>query len=126
MWDFSCPDCWSRCRLAGRWCPTCRSHGEAGRAIAIFNKLRLPDVSDRPALAEAAGEWQRDIVKAVFGSLHAENRRRIPEVFALVPQKNSKTMGGAAMMVTELPMSTARGGCWHVSNVKNLTDRVFL
>ena len=37
-----------------------------------FNKLRLPDVSERPALAEAAGEWQRDIVKAVFGSLDAD------------------------------------------------------
>jgi phage terminase large subunit-like protein len=78
---------------------------EAGRAVGIFNKLRLPDVPDRPALAEASGAWLQDIVRAVFGSLDHEGRRQVPELFALVPKKNSKTTGGAAIMVTALLMN---------------------
>jgi phage terminase large subunit-like protein len=75
---------------------------EAKRAVAIFNKLRLPDVPGRPSLREGAGEWQRDIVRAVFGSLDVHNHRQVPEVFAMVPKKSSKTTGGAAIMMTAL------------------------
>lgn len=53
-------------------------------------------------MADAAGDWQRDIVRAVFGSLDAEGVRRVPELFALVPKKNSKTTGGAGIMLTAL------------------------
>lgn len=79
---------------------------EAERAVAIFNKLRLPDVPGQPLLADAAGEWQRDIVRAIFGSLDAKTQARIiREIFALVPKKNAKTTGGAAIMVTALLMN---------------------
>lgn len=77
----------------------------ASTAAKAFDNLRLPDVPRRPALREAAGEWQRDIVRAVFGSLDDAGVRQVPEVFALVPKKNSKTTGGAAMMVTALLMN---------------------
>ncbi|MGR6752115.1 terminase large subunit domain-containing protein, partial [Aeromonas veronii] len=49
-----------------------------------------------------AGDWQRDIVKTVFGSLDDAGRRLVQEVFALVPKKNSKTTGGAGIMMTAL------------------------
>lgn len=80
-------------------------HAEAERAVAIFNRLRVPDVPGQPAFGDAAGEWQRDIVRAVFGSLDVENRRQVPEVFALVPKKNSKTTGGAGIMLTAMLMN---------------------
>ena len=75
---------------------------EAKRATNIFDKLRLPDVPGQPLMADAAGDWQRDIVRAVFGSVDADGVRRVPELFALVPKKNSKTTGGAGIMLTAL------------------------
>lgn len=75
----------------------------AAKAVAHFNKLRLPDVVGQPTLADAGGEWQRDIVRAVFGSIdRVSGERMVPEVFSLVPKKNNKTTGGAAIMMTAL------------------------
>lgn len=80
--------------------------GEAERAVSIFNKLRLPDVAGMPALAEASGDWFREIVAALLGSLDpVTGARIIREVFALVPKKNAKTSYGAGLMVTALLMN---------------------
>jgi phage terminase large subunit-like protein len=80
--------------------------GQAKRAIAIFNKLRLPDVPGTPALSEAGGEWFREIVGALHGSVIPTTRERmIREVFLLAPKKSSKTSYGAALMETTLLMN---------------------
>lgn len=106
MWDFSCPDWFDRLRAGRSLVPDLPlDKVEADRAVSIFDKLCLPDVPGRPALKEAAGPWQRDIVRAVFGSLDGDSARQVPEIFALVPKKNSKTTGGAAIMVTALLMN---------------------
>jgi phage terminase large subunit-like protein len=73
---------------------------EAERAVAIFNRLRLPDVPGMPAFADASGDWFREIVRALFGSLDASGARLVRELFLLVPKKNSKTTGGAGLMLT--------------------------
>jgi phage terminase large subunit-like protein len=105
-WNFACTDWEERLRSGRTLVPDLPLDDlEAGRAVGIFNKLRLPDVPGRPAMAEAANDWQRDIVRAVFGSLDQDGNRRVPELFALVPKKNSKTTGGAAIMVTALLMN---------------------
>jgi phage terminase large subunit-like protein len=107
-WRFDCPDWEDRLREGRSLLPDDLplDWAEAERAVAIFNKLRLPDVEGQPLLADAAGEWQRDIVRAIFGSLDAETKARaIREIFALVPKKNAKTTGGAAIMVTALLMN---------------------
>ena len=79
---------------------------ESDRSVGIFNRLRLPDVPGRPAMADAAGDWFRDIVRAIFGSMdRTTGIRSIAEIFALVPKKNSKTTGGAAIMLTALMMN---------------------
>lgn len=79
---------------------------EAARAVAIFNMLRLPDVPGQPSMADAAGDWQRDIVRALFGSYDpAAGVRHVREIFQLVPKKNSKTTAGAAIMLTAVLMS---------------------
>lgn len=79
---------------------------EADRAAAIFDRLHLPDVPGQPTLGEAAGDWFRDVVRAVFGSIDdATGIRQVPGVFLLVPKKNSKTTNGAALMLTALLMN---------------------
>ncbi|MGE9179487.1 hypothetical protein ACQKHF_24770, partial [Escherichia coli] len=69
---------------------------EGGRAVAVYNKLRLADVPGTPTLADASGDWFRDIVRTLFGSMDPIARQRmIRELFILVPKKNSKTTNGA-------------------------------
>lgn len=73
------------------------------RALRIFNRLRIPDVIGAPTMAEAAGDWFRDIVAVVFGSYDvATERRMVPEYFLLVPKKNAKSSQAAAIMVTAM------------------------
>lgn len=105
-WDFACPDWEARLREGRSLVPGLPlDAAEAARAVAIFDRLRLPDVAGQPAMAEAAGDWFRDIVGSVFGSIDARGRRRVRELFALVPKKNSKTTGGAGIMLTALLMN---------------------
>lgn len=102
--DLSCPDWVDRLR-SGR--PPFRdfpaASAEGDRAVAVFNKLRLADVPGTPTLAEAGGDWFREIVRALFGSLDPVTRQRaVRELFLLVPKKNSKTTNGALLMLTAL------------------------
>jgi phage terminase large subunit-like protein len=101
-WDLSCPDWESRMRTGQSLVPALPLDNEAAeRAVRIFNRLRLADVPGNPRMAEAAGDWFRDIVRALFGSWDAETQERhIREVFALVPKKNSKTSYGALLMLS--------------------------
>lgn len=106
-WNLSCPDWADRIRNCRPLVPELPLYrGEADRALAIFNQLRLPDVPGKPYLAEAAGDWFRDIVAALFGSLDPVTKNRyIRELFLLAPKKSSKTSYGAALMVTALLMN---------------------
>ena len=102
-WSFACPDWVERLKEGRSLVPDLPLYtSEADRAVAIFNKLRLPDVPGMPTMKEAAGDWFRHIVRALFGSVSPEGVRHVPEVFALVPKKNSKTTGGAGIMITAM------------------------
>lgn len=103
--DFSCSD-WAE-RLRRGQTPIADLPLDlvaAERAVGIFNKLRLPDVPGQPELREAAGEWMRDIVRAIFGSMSTSagvpEVRQVGEVFILVPKKNAKTTSAAAIALT--------------------------
>jgi phage terminase large subunit-like protein len=106
-WSFACPDWVERLKNGRSLVPDLPiNQAEGARAVGIFNRLRLPDVPGQPRMAEAAGDWFRDIVRAAFGSLDkATGARAVSEVFALVPKKNSKTTGGGAIAVTALLMN---------------------
>lgn len=105
-WDFSCPDWEERLRDGRSLVPELPiDQAEAGLAAEIFDNLRLPDVPGQPSMAEGAGDWFRDIIRAIFGSMQPDGERMVREVFALVPKKNSKTTGGAGIMVTALLMN---------------------
>lgn len=104
MWNTACPD-WEERLLAGRSLvpdlPLFAS--ERDRALRVFNRLRLADVVGQPRMEEAAGDWFRDIVAALFGSLDPETgRRMIQEAFLLVPKGNSKTTYAASTMLTAI------------------------
>jgi len=103
-WDLSCPDWVERLKSGRSLVPTLPLNvAEGERAVAVFNKLRLADVPGTPAMAEAGGDWFRDIVRALFGSLDPVTKARmIRELFLLVPKKNSKTTNGALLMLTAL------------------------
>jgi phage terminase large subunit-like protein len=76
---------------------------EAARAVRIFNRLKIPDVIGQPTMEQAGTEWLLPIVSAIFGSYDpAMHRRMIQEFFWLVPKKNSKSSGAAAIMVVAL------------------------
>jgi len=79
----------------------------AAKAVAFFDALRLPDVAGNPLLADAAGEWFREIVAMLHGSLDPMTGiRLIRELFLLVPKKNSKTTYGAALMLASVLLNT--------------------
>lgn len=103
-WRFACPD-WQDRLAAGRsLMPDLPLDPvRSAKAVALCNRLRLPDVEGMPTMAEAGGDWFREIVAAVFGSLDpSTNRRQVPGVFLMVPKKNGKTTYSAAFMVVAL------------------------
>jgi phage terminase large subunit-like protein len=107
-WSLAVPDWRERIRTGRSLLPDLPhlDKGEATRAVAIFNKLRLPDVIGAPALAEAGADWFREIVGALHGSFDPTARERmIREIFLLAPKKSSKTSYAAALMVTTLLMN---------------------
>jgi phage terminase large subunit-like protein len=106
-WDLSCPDWEDRLRAGRSLVPQLPLDLVTGnRAVSIFNKLRLHDVHGNPTMGEACGDWFRDVVRALFGSLDPVTRHRmIREVFALVPKKQGKTTDGALLMLTALLMN---------------------
>lgn len=106
-WNCACPDWEDRIREGRSLVPDLPLFdSEAEAAVAFFDALRLPDVPGQPFLRDAAGQWFRDIVRALFGSRDPEtNVRHISEIFALVGKGNSKTSYGAGIMVTALLMN---------------------
>ncbi len=103
-WNLSCPDWADRLRAGRSIVPDLPiDHEAADRAVAVFDRLRLPDVADAPTLAEAAGDWFRDLVRVAFGSWDpVAGERYVQEIFALVGKKNSKTSYSAGFGLTWL------------------------
>lgn len=108
-WDFSCIEWEDKLRAGLPPIPDLPlDNAAADRAVSIYNRLRLHDVVGTPTRGEAGGEWFRQAVVrplfgSQFGSLKAGDcRREIREIFLLVPKKNDKTGGGAAVMMTAL------------------------
>jgi phage terminase large subunit-like protein len=99
-WSLAVPDWRDRIRTGRSLLPDLPhlNRAQANRAVAIFNKLRLPDVIGTPALSEAGADWFREIVGALHGSFDPVARERmIREIFLLAPKKSSKTSYAAAL-----------------------------
>lgn len=111
--DFACPDWIEKLQSGETPIPNLPLDDVAAeRAVGVFNNLRLPDVAGNPTLGEAAAEWMRDIVRAVFGSMQTTaegyTSRQVGEVFILVPKKNAKTTSAAAIALTFMLLNKRR------------------
>jgi phage terminase large subunit-like protein len=106
-WDTSCRDWQERIKSGRTLMPVLPlTASEADRGEAIFRRLQLPDVTGRPLMADAAGQWMFDLVRALFGGYDPKtNERMLRELFVLCPKKSSKTTLGAAIMITAVLMS---------------------
>lgn len=108
-WDLSCRDWRERLKDGRSLVPDLplldRARGD--RAVAVFDRLRLADVPGTPTMAEAGGDWFRDIVRAIFGAFDPVTRARmIRELFLLVPKKNSKALALDTAVATPTGFST--------------------
>ena len=69
-WSFACPDWEAKLRSGQTPIPDLPLDPvESGVAVALLDKLRLPDVPGQPTFGQVGGEWVRDIVRAAFGSV---------------------------------------------------------
>ncbi len=125
---FACPDWWERIQ-AGRMpmADVPINQEKATKALAFFNRLRLPDVPGNPPLSEACGEWFREILVAFLASEDPDTRQRLVwELLCVVPKKNSKTTYVAALGLTALFMEDAPNRqMLLVAPSQNISERCF-
>ncbi|TRD21901.1 terminase large subunit [Palleronia caenipelagi] len=125
---FACPDWWERIQRGEPPIADIPINEErAAKALAFFNRLRLPDVEGNPPLSEACGEWFRDIVVAFLASEDPETRERLVwELLCLVPKKSSKSTYSAALGITALYMEeTPNGQMLLIGPSQNISARCF-
>ncbi|WP_258045420.1 terminase TerL endonuclease subunit [Mesorhizobium sp. NBSH29] len=99
----------------------------AAKALAFFNRLRLPDVPGTPTMAEACGDWFREILCAFLASEDPDTKQRlVVELLCMVPKKNSKTTYVAGLGLTALYMEEAPNGqMLIVAPSQNISERCF-
>lgn len=125
---FACPDWWDRIK-AGQtpMADVPLNAAKAAKALAFFNRLRLPDVPGTPTMKEACGDWFRDILVAFLASEDPETKQRLVwELLCMVPKKNSKTTYVAALGLTALYMEEAPNRqMLIVAPSQNISERCF-
>jgi len=125
---FACPDWWEKIQSGQTPMADVPLNPEkAAKALAFFNRLRLPDVPGNPPLSEACGDWFRDILCAFLASEDPETKRRLVwELLCMVPKKNSKTTYVAALGLTALFMEDAPNRqMLIVAPSQNISERCF-
>jgi phage terminase large subunit-like protein len=107
MWDLSCPDWEDKIMLGQSLIPRLPLiTAEAEMGLALFDELQLPDVPGMPRMADACGEWFREIVQVAFGSWDPSQQLRfIRDIFAMLPKGQSKTTYSAGLMLTGMLMN---------------------
>lgn len=125
---FACPNWWEKIQAGETPMPQVPlNEKRAAKALAFFNRLRLPDVPGNPPLSEACGDWFRDILVAFLASEDPETKRRLVwELLCMVPKKNSKTTYVAALGLTALFMEEAPNRqMLIVAPTQNISERCF-
>jgi len=78
-----------------------RFQASSDRALAVFRRLRIPDLPGKPTLGESCRPWVFDFVGQLFGGLNPTTRAQtIREALLLIPKKNFKTGIGAGIILT--------------------------
>lgn len=106
---FACPDWWEKIQAGETpMASVPLNEKRAAKALAFFNRLRLPDIAGNPPLSEACGDWFRDILVAFLASEDPQTKKRLVwELLCMIPKKNSKTTYVAALGLTALYMEEA-------------------
>ena len=102
LWDTSLPDWDVRIQTGQSLIPELPLFdASADRALAIFKRLRVPDLIGTPTYGEVCEPWVFDLVRAIFGSYDPETKRRmLREFFLLIPKKNGKSAIAAAISMS--------------------------
>lgn len=125
---FACPDWWEKIKAGKTPMAQVPLNAErAAKALAFFNRLRLPDVPGNPPLSEACGDWFRELLVAFLASEDPLTKRRlVVELLCMVPKKNSKTTYVAALGLTALFMEEApERQMLIVAPTQNISERCF-
>lgn len=103
---FACPDWWAKIKAGETpMADVPINEAKAAKALAFFNRLRLPDVPGNPTMKEACGQWFKDILVAFLAGEDPETMERVVwECLCMVPKKNSKSTYTAALGLTALYM----------------------
>jgi phage terminase large subunit-like protein len=107
IWDTSVPDWEDRIRDGRSLIPDLPLHDAvADRAVAIFKRLRVPDLIGMPTYGEVCDTWVIELVRVIFGSYDPETKRRaLREFFLLIPKKNGKSSIAAAIILVACLMN---------------------
>ena len=107
IWDTSVPDWEDRIRDGRSLIPDLPLHDAvADRAVAIFKRLRVPDLIGMPTYGEVCDTWVIELVRVIFGSYDPETKRRaLREFFLLIPKKNGKSSITAAIILVACLMN---------------------
>lgn len=126
-WTFACPDWFERLQQGRSIIPDLPLDQEkAEKGLRIFERLRIPDIDDKPTMGEACGPWFKDIVRTVFGSVDDDGVRHVSEIFALVGKKNSKTTYSGGLIVTcLLANKVPRAEILFVGPTQEIADTAF-
>lgn len=105
--------------------PLIRSEADMG--LAFFDELKLPDVPGKPRLADAAGQWFRDIVATSFGSWDPLSQQNfIRDIFVLAPKGSSKTSYGAGLALAVMLMNRRpRAEALFIGPTQAISDRAY-
>lgn len=125
---FSCPDWWEKIqRGEAPMAHVPLDEKRAARALAFFNRLRLPDVRGNPTMDEACGPWFTDLMLALLASADPETGQRVVwELLCMVPKKSSKTTYTAALALTALYLEeTPNGQMLLIGPSQNISSRCF-
>jgi phage terminase large subunit-like protein len=126
---LACPDWWDKIQSGETPMADVPVNDDtAADVLWFFNRLKLPDgeAAGTP-LAEACGDWFRDILVAFLASECPKTQERLVwECLTMVPKKNSKTTYTAALALTALYCTPVRNGQMLVIGPsQNISNRCF-
>ncbi len=86
-----------------------RFQASADRALAIFDRLHVPDMIGLPTMAEVCRPWARNYVAELFGGQDPKTgKQTIRESLVLIPKKSGKTTLIAAVLLVAALLNERR------------------